>query len=94
MTLGLQPTGKNMPFASLDELYMHIFLAVTDIEAHKRRQRVKPFQSTWFRSARIRKRNQRLLAIHRKPSSRRPKPSCHQGFRSFVAFPTSFGCNN
>ena len=33
MTLGLQPTGKNMPFSSLDELYMHVFLAVTDIEA-------------------------------------------------------------
>ena len=33
MILGLQPTGKNMPFAALDELYMHIFLAVADIEA-------------------------------------------------------------
>ena len=33
MILGLQPTGKDMPFAALDELYMHIFLAVTDIEA-------------------------------------------------------------
>jgi hypothetical protein len=33
MILGLQPTGKNMPFASLDELYMHIFLGVTDITA-------------------------------------------------------------
>ena len=33
MILGLQPTGKNMPFAALDALYMHIFLAVADLEA-------------------------------------------------------------
>ena len=33
MILGLQPTGKDMPFAALDELYKHIFLAVADIEA-------------------------------------------------------------
>ena len=33
MILGLRPTGNNMPFAALDALYMHIFLAVADVEA-------------------------------------------------------------
>ena len=33
MILGLQPTGNNMPFAALDELYMLVLLAVADIEA-------------------------------------------------------------
>ena len=33
MILGLQPTGTSMPFAELDALYIHIFSAVSDIEA-------------------------------------------------------------